>query len=259
MKTSVVGLRIARLAMTMVVIVSVGPGAEAQAPAAAAPEPPPIWDVQIGASLVGTSGNSDTDTLGADLGLHRRWPVWQIESTATAVRASVDGTQTAERYLGSFRATRTLTSLLQLSTGERAERDRLSGIEFRNIVDAGLSWALLRQPRWTLDGITGIAWNHEQPVIGPNRDDPVGLLQVLSRVPIGVAGETTQRFTYYPDFRETAAYRSEVELAVQAAMTGRLALKVGYLVRRSNAPVPGFKKTDTTTTASVVLRWRAAS
>ena len=38
-------------------------------------EPPPLWDVQVGASFVGTGGNSDTSTIGADFGLHRRWPV----------------------------------------------------------------------------------------------------------------------------------------------------------------------------------------
>ena len=36
-------------------------------------------------------------------------------------------------------------------------------------------------------------------------------------------------------------------------------LKIGYLLRYSNAPVAGFKKTDNTTTASVVLRWKATT
>ena len=40
-------------------------------------------------------------------------------------------------------------------------------------------------------------------------------------------------------------------------MNSHLALRLGYLVRRSNAPVPGFQKTDTLTTASVVVRWKS--
>jgi hypothetical protein len=32
--------------------------------AQAAPEPPPLWDAQVGASFVGTSGNSETTTTG---------------------------------------------------------------------------------------------------------------------------------------------------------------------------------------------------
>src|SRR5438477_8176643 len=88
--------------------------AAAQAPP---PPPPPLWDVQVGASFVGTSGNSETSSLGADFGLHRRWPVWQIESAAAAVRTSSLDVRTAERYLGLFRGQRKLTSLIGLSAG----------------------------------------------------------------------------------------------------------------------------------------------
>jgi hypothetical protein len=90
-------------------------------------------------------------------------------------------------------------------------------------------------------------------------NDPIGVFQLLSRIPFGAAGDTTQRFTYYPDFKTSSAYRSEMEITAQAAMSAHLALKLGYLLRYSNAPVNGFEKTDSTTTASVVLRWKATS
>jgi hypothetical protein len=85
------------------------------------------------------------------------------------------------------------------------------------------------------------------------------VLQLLSRIPFGAQGDTTQRFTYYPNFQTASAYRYEAELTAQAAMAGHLALKIGYLLRFANDPVPGFKKTDNTTTASVVFRWKAAT
>jgi putative salt-induced outer membrane protein len=228
-------------------------------PPPAPKEPPPLWDVQLGASFVGTSGNSQTTTLGADFQLHRRWTVWQLESSATAVRTTDRGVKTAERYLGTIRGQRKLSSLLGLTAGERAERDRLAGIDVRSISDVGLSWALIRQTAWTLDGLTSLGWNHEQPVLGVDRNDPVGVLQASSKVALGPGADTTQRFTFYPDLRETSAYRSEAELTAQAAMNSRLALKVGYLWRFSNAPVLGFVKTDNTATASVVVRWKAAT
>lgn len=232
-------------------------------PAAAAaqtpPPPLPLWDVQIAASFVGTSGNSDTSSAGADFALHRRWPVWQIESGAAAVRTSSDDVRTAERYLGLFRGQRRLTSLVGLSAGIKLERDRFSGMDFRSISDVGLTWALVRQAAWTLDGITAIALNAERPTVGPDRNNPIGLFQFLSRIPLGASGSTSQRVTFYPDFKDTDAHRAEFEVAAQAAMNSRLALKLGYLVRRSNAPVPGFKKTDAMTTASVVMQWKAAT
>src|SRR2546422_9195922 len=80
-------------------------------------EPPPLWDVQVGASFVGTSGNSDTSSTGADFALHRRWPVWQIESAASAVKTSSQSVETAERYLFGLRGQRKLTSILGLTAG----------------------------------------------------------------------------------------------------------------------------------------------
>jgi hypothetical protein len=82
---------------------------------------------------------------------------------------------------------------------------------------------------------------------------------LLSRIPQGASGFTTQRASFYPDFEDTDAHRAEFELSAQAAMNSRLALKLGYLIRRSGAPVEGFKTTDAITTASVVMQWKAAT
>jgi putative salt-induced outer membrane protein len=243
--------------LAFVIVVIIGGSAFAQTPAPAPKEPPPLWDVQLGASFVGTSGNSDTSSVGADFAAHRRGLIWQIESTATAVSVSTGDAKTAERYLGQVQAKRKLTPIIGLTAGEKAERDRFAGIDFRNIVNGGLSWVLAHSDAWTLDGLTALGWNHESPTTGLGRDDMVGVLQLLSRIPFGSSGDTTQRFTYYPDFTQSSAYRTEAEITAQAAMTARLALKFGYLLRYSNDPVPGFKKTDNTTTASIVLRWKA--
>ena len=223
------------------------------------PPPPPLWDAQVGASFVGTSGNSDTSSLGADFGAHHRGEVWLVESGATLVRTSSDGVATAERYLGMLRGQRKLTPRIGVTSGLRLERDRFAGLDLRSILDVGLSYALVHHPEWTLDGLTSIAWLHESRNAGTGIDHPIGVLQLLSRIPFGTAGDTTQRFTVYPDFKTSAAYRSEAEITAQAAMSAHLALKIGYLLRYSNAPVPGFKKTDNTTTASVVLRWKATT
>lgn len=228
-------------------------------PAAPAKEPPPLWDVQLGAAFVGTTGNSDTTTFGSDFSLHRRWPLWVIEATATTVRTTDHDATTAERYIASFRGDRKLTPRIDFTTGERAERDRFAGISFRSITDAGLKYGLVRQSAWTLDGLTSIALNHEDYVQGENLNHVIAVLQALSKYAFSTSADTTQRFTFYPDFQQSEAYRAEAEVTAQAAMNSRLALKLGYLWRFSNVPAAGFVKSDNTATASVVLRWKAAT
>jgi len=250
-------MRSTRLTATVIAVLAFSSIVSAQTPPPK--EPPPLWDVQIGASFVGTSGNSDTASTGADFAAHRRGLVWLIDTTATAVKTSSDDATTAERYLAASRVQRKLTRIIGLSAGEKVERDRFAGIDFRSILDGGLSWALVRQPQWMLDGVTSLAWNHESRTTPPDLDDPIGVFQLLSRILFGAAGDTTQRFTYYPDFKTSSAYRTEAELTAQAAMAAHFALKIGYLLRYANEPVAGFKKTDNTTTASVVVRWKATT
>src|SRR5262245_19689397 len=144
------------------------------------PPPPPIWEVQLGAAFVGTSGNSDTSTLGADFSANRRWPVWKVEAKASAVSTTDSGETTAERYLAAFRGDRQLTPRLDFSLGERLERDRLAGISFRSITDGGLKYAVVRQPKWTLDSLTSLALNHEDPVVGEGLNHLIAVLQALS-------------------------------------------------------------------------------
>jgi hypothetical protein len=152
-----------------------------------------------------------------------------------------------------------LTSRIDASAGERAERDRLAGINLRSITDLGLKYALVRTPGWTLDGLSSLALNHEDPVVGNDLNHLIGVLQALNKIVFSATSDSTQRFTFFPDFEQSDAYRAEAELAAQAAMNSRLALKIGYLWRYSNVPAFGFVKSDNTATASIVVRWKAAT
>src|SRR5258708_26785129 len=105
--------------LTLAIVLSIVLGARAALAqtAPAAPPPPPLWDAQVGASFVGTSGNSDTSSTGIDFAAHRRAAIWQLESAPTALRTTIDGAATAERYLGLFRLQRRHTPVVGRATG----------------------------------------------------------------------------------------------------------------------------------------------
>ena len=83
---------------------------------------------------------------GAEFAMHRRWTLWQIESTAAAVRTSDHDEVKAERYLGTLRGQRALSPIAALSAGEKLERDRFAGIDLRSILDAGVNWKIVPFP-----------------------------------------------------------------------------------------------------------------
>jgi putative salt-induced outer membrane protein YdiY len=225
------------------------------------PEDAPGTDVQAGASFVGVRGNAESQTLGADFSMSYRQAPWRFDAAASTVHTSGDNVQEIDRDIESTRVKRDLTPMIAATAGQKLEHDPNAGIDLRSIIDGGLAWKLVRQPSWTLDGITSLAWNHEHPIGSleatvPSTNHTVGVLELLSKVPFNAAGSTTQRVTWYPDFTNYDGTRVEAEITAQAAMSQRIALKLGYLVRWVNVPLPGLKNTDTTTTASIVVTWK---
>jgi putative salt-induced outer membrane protein YdiY len=244
----------------VVIMLSSGGGsvASAQPAAPAEPDAPPIWEVQLGASFVGTSGNSDTSSFGANFEAHRRWPAWVLDGVANTVDNHQNGVQTAEQFMAGLRARRAISERISATSGIKLERDPFAGIDVRSTLDGGLAYSVVKRPQWTFDALSSIAWTHEDRVTGETLDEVGAVLGALNKYTFGTTGDTTQRFTFYPNFTTATRYRSEAEVTAQAAMNKRLALKLGFLWRYAHDPVPGFKRSDTTTTASIVVRWRAA-
>ena len=224
-----------------------------------APQNEQGWDTQIGASFVGNSGNTSSTTIGVDFSTALTRSRWKFDSSFNVLRVSRDGSA-ADRYLESVRVHHKVGSLLSVTSGQRLEHDPAAGAGFRSIVDGGLSWGVKQAP-WTLEGVTALGWNHERfsnaaTGITLTRNDTVTVLQALSTVTLGTDNETTRRLTVDPSISPPERLRAEGEFKVQASLTERLALQLGYLVRYSRTAPPGFENIDMTASASLVVKWK---
>ncbi|MEO8504648.1 MAG: DUF481 domain-containing protein [Acidobacteriota bacterium] len=224
-------------------------------PLAAAETPPPIWDLNLGLAYLATTGNSKTSSLGLDSAYVHNWRVWKLEAGALARRSDENGALTSERYSGTVRGTRALTSTLGLTAGLLGERDRFSGLDLRGVVDLGLRWTPINTDRYTVEGTPGLTYNHEEFVIaGLVNDDYLGgLLGARATAKLSPSSSAFAEAQYIPDFEHSRNYRMNGKLGAQANLTSLLALKAAYEVRYTNEPVPGFGKTDTAATVSLVF------
>ena len=81
---------------------------------------------------------------------------------------------TAAQAFGKRLAALNFFNRVRDGVGQGLVADRFAGLDFRSILDGGLSWALVHHPEWTLDGVTSIAWLHESRIDQPDLDDPIG-------------------------------------------------------------------------------------
>lgn len=227
----------------------------AQPAAAPPPKPAPNWDLKVGLSYLATSGNTDNSSTGFDASYRQEWGVWSLDANAAAIRASRNDVETAENASSQVRGRRTIVDGLEATAGLRGETNRFAGVDLRAIADTSLSWNAVTTPTWRLRTLYGLSWTREEPLgEQPVRTSLGGLLHVQNIVKISEGSEINGQVTAYPDMEDTEDYRINANVAVQAALNRHLCLRLGYDIKYDNEPIRGFERTDTTSTAALVVQ-----
>ncbi len=246
-----------RLAVTATVLAAVATVAAGAARAETGPDDGPGkgWSLSLGFSYVSTAGNTSTTSAGVDASFTREWPVWSLAVSGNAVTASENGVTTADRSALSLRTARDLGSSLGLTAGWSGERDRFAGLDLRSVVSAGGEWRARRTGPWTLVATAAMTWTRVDARGGlPTEDYLGGLVGATSRIRLSPTASTSQELNYYSKVDDASGWRVEAAARLVAAVSSRLAVKLGWQYRYDNEPVPGFGRTDVVTRVSLVVR-----
>ncbi len=242
------------LILALAAIPSTYLGAQEDAPAEEGPAEPD-WTFDLGLSYLATTGNSDTSSGGLKAAATKDWGARDLEVGAFFLRAEDDNETTVERYGAGITGARALNERWSVTAGWAGVKDRFSGIDLRSVLSVGVKWMTVDSQRWTLDSLASLTWTSEEFEGNIPSDDYLGaLLGVNSVWKISPAADLSTKVTYFPNFDQSEDYRFEGDLALTTKISASWALALGYQVRYDNLPVPGFEKTDTATTASLVLK-----
>ena len=215
----------------------------------------PEKKLSLGLAYVATSGNSDSSTGGLDVKYKDAFGVWGLELAGGYLRAEQNGDLTAERLFAGVRGTRSVSERWQGFAGASYLRDKFAGLDPRYVIEAGATYAMLKGVPHELAFDLGAAWNRDELVGGLTDSYVSGLAALRYAWTISNTAKLTEHLAAFPSFEDSNDYRIESDLAIQAAIAKQVALKLGYGVRYDNQPVPGFSKTDTVTSVSLVLSY----
>jgi len=219
-----------------------------------APEtPPPTWSGSAGLSYLATTGNSDTSTLGFDFDLKKIPDPWGLQFTATYLKSDDSGNVTAERYGAELRGDRKLSERWSVFVSGSAGKDRFAGFDLRAIITAGANYKMLLGPTFLLDFDMGLNWTKENRIGAEDLDYPGALAGVNFAWVPREGTSLSQKVKYFASFDDTSNWRIFSETAFQSLIAGPFSIKLSYEVRYQNQPVPGFKETDTTAKAALVV------
>ena len=234
--------------------------ATALAPASAE-EPPPEepkrpWTDTAEFSWINTTGNSRTSNVALANKYGYNWEQADLTVDAAALRAESEGETTAEAYslAGKYRRNVTERFLWYGLTGW--SRNEFAGFTDRYTGGAGVGYRFLKPEPHSLVGELGLNYTDEERV-EPNPDDS----WTEARAFLGYAytisptAKLEAELEAFENLEESTDWRGRALTSLTASLTNKLALKASYRVIYDHEPVPGFGKTDTISSASLVVNF----
>lgn len=232
------------------------PAAEQQPPAPPPPPPPPPFrEGSAEFAFVGTTGNASTQTIGVGGELIFRPDQWVFRQRTAFVRNESESELTAESFVYLFRAERILTPRLSAFGEYSYFKDRFAGVNHRNSLVGGLAYKFIDKTAHLLVLDAGLGYLNEQRLVPPDVSTATYAFGGAYRWKISETAEFTDEARFTGTFAKSDDWRVFQAAAVTARLTTLLSLKVSYAVRYQNAPVTGFKNTDTNTAIALVAKF----
>lgn len=246
------------LTLSFVATLSLAPlsAAFAQAPP---PPPPPRQEGSAELAFVGTTGNTQSQTISAGAEYIARPTNWLIKNRFAVVRASSNDIVTTESWLYGARAERVLNARTS-AFGEYAFfKDEFAGVDNRNAVTGGIMFSVIKSDRQTLGVDVGVGYLNEKRLAGADVSTGTYSGGAAYKLKLSENAEITDELRLLGTFYMADDWRASNVFAVTAKLTTMFSLKFSNTVRYMNFPPPGFKTTDTTTAIALVASFKSAA
>ena len=212
--------------------------------------------LSLGLSYLATSGNSSSQTGGLDFLYKHKFDPWGLEVDANYLRAEQDGNLTAKKIFLGVRGSRALDADFDLFAAVSYLQDQFAGLDPRLLVAGGVTYKFLKGPEHELAFDVGLTWTRDDLVTDGSTSYAGAIGAARYTWNISKTAKFTEDLAFYPSFKQGSDWRFESATGVQASVSTAVALKFTYGVRYANRPVPGFRKTDTQTAASLVINFQ---
>ncbi|MGH9367186.1 MAG: DUF481 domain-containing protein [Thermoanaerobaculia bacterium] len=217
--------------------------------------PPPLWSGNAQFSYAGTSGNTDTSSLGGGLELNYKPLPWALTFNAAYLRGSTEGALTAESFAAGLRATRDLTPRLDVFAEGLYYRNTFAGLDSRVGANGGVGYKIVNEKPLLLRVETGFGYAHEDRVLGGNLDYATLRAGLQFGWKFSKSAELTEEFYWTDNLSDTNDWYLRSTTALAADLTSVFALKASYTYLYDNVPTPGFEKRDTITSVALVAKF----
>jgi putative salt-induced outer membrane protein YdiY len=218
-------------------------------------DPPPALMGTAEFSLVATTGNSSTQSIGLAGEVTYSPLPWVIDARLAFVRNEANDIVSAKSFSGLVRVSRDLHPRLAAFGQYDYLRNLFAGIDQRHAAAAGVSYLIATTAAHSLKVDVGLGYANEKRLVDPDLSSGFALAGAGYRWKLSETSELAEDVRLVASLSDGADWRVDQTIALTAKLTTLLSLKASNAVHRVNAPAPGFRQTDTITSVALVAKF----
>ncbi|MDR9436743.1 MAG: DUF481 domain-containing protein [Thiohalophilus sp.] len=207
------------------------------------------WDGAAELGFIMNRGNTDSDSLNAQLRVENSHRKWRHRGEAKVLRISEEDTTTAESYEVSGRSEYLLDDNDYLFGTLRYESDEFAGYDQRTTEVLGYGHQFLKKENMHLKGEFGAGGRQTEFVDGT--DDNESIVRVGLDYKWQISKTSSFSEVVFVEHGSNNTYTESVT-ALTAKINNSLAMKVSYTIKNNSDPQAGFETTDTRTAVTLV-------
>jgi len=207
------------------------------------------WTGEGEVGFTSTSGNTDSESLNAKLGIGLEHNKWKHEAELSALKSSDSGVDSADRMEFKEKSQYQFGKKTYAYVALRHEEDEFSGFDHQSMISIGLGYPLIAAEKHKLDGTLGIGYRETETDLGIEEQEAIYNGGLKYKYTISKTAAFNQNV--YVESGDSNTY-SLSETFLKLVVNGNLSAKMGYEVKHNSDVPAGVDKTDTKTTVTLV-------
>jgi len=207
------------------------------------------WSGEGELGFSSTSGNTDSETLNAKLGLGKAHGNWKHNAKIAVLKASDSGVDSADSRVFTEKSEYRFAEQTFVFGRVKHEEDKFSGFDHQSVIAFGIGHLFIENEIHKLEASAGIGYRDIEDDLGESTSEGVLDGEVKYQYVISPSATFNQNVQVESGDANTYS-KSETYLALK--INGNLNAKLGYEVKHNSDVPAGVDKTDTMTTVTLV-------
>ena len=216
----------------------------------------PQWKVRTELSYTNSSGNSDSETLAAKVGVKREEELNRYYLDGSVFKTENDSDETANRWVVDGRYERVIRDRL-FGFGEAYYiKDKFSGYKYRYGFGPGVGYDFIRTDNHSLKGLFSILYSYDRYSIGTEASDDYFAGKAGIKYKWRIMENLTfgENAYYLFSFDDADQYFLNSETTHEVKISDMVSLGVSYIIAYQNEPPsPLFDDTDRIFLTSLIV------